>query len=727
MKLERLHLLDQLATSSERCLGAAFTTFTFESAFFENHVLAAVLRVSADPDEAAAAYHEEALSILQETPVVCFVDGTMRKSGHQLPYDLREIRHRCFHPKVALLLFETYARLSVGSANLTKQGYGRNAETVFVHDLYYSDASHAAVLRDVAGFFDSLDIVASPLEGKQTVAFLSTLRRRIADVPASDDDPEFRFIHTESETPLLEQILGMLPDNAVITRIGVLAPFFERDDATADPADEMASVLMELAKRAKNATLDLGVAWDDAPVAASGEVVAIAENFGSLWAERLEDDDGVESVRYFVPTAITAGSYRYVDDGGESRLSPRAEMDKRIAARTTWHVGRPRIYAPAKLVEVSRQHASDVKLYLHPGIQLHGGARIERPLHAKLLAIAFRSGSKRRTLVVIGSANASRVALLRTAASGGNVEACVAFQLDGEHGLQDLAPEIACCAMNPEWLERTFPEPPPMPTVPRPASAVFSPQPRTLTVTWQDDQPAIGAWTLKYQDAELFSGVGAPSGPTIVTPFVLAATSCEITLVAADGEITFPIVVDDLAALPLEGYQSALDLRDLLALVGRRLSPARHRFIASKHGPAMVDATLTSILGENFSPTDVLRVWWSVAHDLATPGVTVAGFRLRLLGTLSAGAVWRRIYELARDPESGMRPEEAWFYGSELRRALAEVVIPDDADRSAKVLVLDQFVAELATQLVVLQPSSEGRPWIAEIVGFYQPPVRDQV
>ncbi len=168
MKLEQHQVLDRLAEDA-RCLGAAFTTFTFDPAFFEQHVLAAVLRVGADPDEAAAAYHEQALAALQETPVVCFVDGNQRPSGHQLPYDLREIRDRCFHPKVTLLLYEARARLSVGSGNLTRPGLGGNAETFFLRDLDYAAPADAAILREVAGFFRALDQRAST-SGAQTAA-----------------------------------------------------------------------------------------------------------------------------------------------------------------------------------------------------------------------------------------------------------------------------------------------------------------------------------------------------------------------------------------------------------------------------------------------------------------------------------------------------------------------------------------------------------------------------
>ena len=62
-----------------------------------------------------------------------------------------------------------------------------------------------------------------------------------------------------------------------------------------------------------------------------------------------------------------------------------------------------------------------------------------RPLHAKLfLIMAARRGAV-LTYALVGSANASRAALSRTVAEGGNVEAGVVLRLDGEVRLRDLS------------------------------------------------------------------------------------------------------------------------------------------------------------------------------------------------------------------------------------------------------------------------------------------------
>lgn len=715
MKLTTSPALDRLVVDA-RCLGAAFTTFTFDPAFFENHVLAAVLRLSADPDDATAAYHDEALATLQETPIVCFVDAKMRPSGHQLPYDLREIRGRVFHPKVALLLYEGCARLSVASGNLTEAGYGRNAETFFVHDLQYDEPEHAAVLRQVLEFFRRLDELATP-KGTQTALVLDALARRIEGTPAPESEP-FAFVHTEAPTGMLERVLALLPDKATITRVGVLAPFFERDDVSDDPGADLASVLLTLATRAgKDAVFDLGVSWEDAAIArTAAEPRAIRDGLETLWASRTKRDDE-ERIEYFVPTAETASNYRVIDAEGRSRLVPRSEFDEGVASGTAWQVGRPRVFAPRSLVAAAREAIREVRVWLYPTPQLVASRPIERPLHAKLLNIVFKTGSKVRTLVLVGSANASRMALLRTPSEGGNVEACVAFIVDGEETLRDLAPKLVHCAAQVEWAERTITEPPPLPSIPLVDAATYDPRTETLTVTWLQGERPVSEWTLVYQDTVLANGTGFPAAATRVAPFRLSASSCEVIVRAHDGERSFPILVDDLAALPLGTSAAKLGLRDLLALVGRRISVERHQTIQARHGNAMVDATLTSLLGEGFSPTDVFRAWWTVASDLAAEGLSVAGFRLRLLGTIGAAAIWSRLREHAGTPE--LRGEEAWFYGVELRRALRAVVPAPGPDQAAKQTVLDRYLETLSGELQKLEPR-KSRGWVDDIVKFYE-------
>ncbi len=154
-----------------RCLGAAFTTYTFDPRFFEDTVLATVLELRADPQEDLARFLEEARAGVIQTPVVVLADGSVRGPGRRIPYDLLEIDRRVFHPKVSLLLFEHVARLSVGSGNLTESGYGGNSEVFLIRDLAYEDAADRQILAAVTRFFAESAALARS-RGTQVSEFL---------------------------------------------------------------------------------------------------------------------------------------------------------------------------------------------------------------------------------------------------------------------------------------------------------------------------------------------------------------------------------------------------------------------------------------------------------------------------------------------------------------------------------------------------------------------------
>ena len=71
MKLEERRLIDQALVAEEPCLGAVFCSYTFDPAYFEEHVLRSLLRLRGDPDEDAARYHDEARAALRRREHVC--------------------------------------------------------------------------------------------------------------------------------------------------------------------------------------------------------------------------------------------------------------------------------------------------------------------------------------------------------------------------------------------------------------------------------------------------------------------------------------------------------------------------------------------------------------------------------------------------------------------------------------------------------------------------------
>src|SRR5208283_4132766 len=70
---------------------------------------------------------------------------------------------------------------------------------------------------------------------------------------------------------LLDQLNHAIHESAKITRVGVLAPFFEQDDLDAGDADGgLDSVLAEILalRPSPDAAFDVGVPWDNESVAA---------------------------------------------------------------------------------------------------------------------------------------------------------------------------------------------------------------------------------------------------------------------------------------------------------------------------------------------------------------------------------------------------------------------------------------------------------------------------
>lgn len=722
MKLQERKILDDFLAADEPCLGAVFCTYTFDPAYFEDHVLRTLLRLQGDPEEDAARYHEEARAALRDTPVACVVDASVRRPGKRLPYDQLLVRERTFHPKLILVLYEQDARLVIGSGNLTQPGLTQNTELFFSRRLRYDASSDAALLRQTDEFLGQvMGLVASP--GSLLAQVRETLTRRLGHgaAPATNSGTDARLVST-FRTALLAQLDSALPGDAQLLRIGVLAPFFEKDDEAAG-SDEagLGSVLRSLAglRKGRDVVMDVGLPWEDAPLAPGPKEVRLADNLGVLWASRdqLEDGDAVQHKIFYVRLdSIGPRTISYRDHHGEGRRVARDVVDEAIKERSFWPIQRPQVFAPRRILErIGTEHT--LNLWLHPAATLSPQGRpCRRPLHAKLFLITYKTRRGTRTLVLLGSPNASRAALAHPVEDGGNVEVGVLSVLDGAVSLQDVLPSLTLVdAAQVDFLERQFP-------VAQPdlsawiTDAVHDAAARTLEVQWAAQGPApLGSWTLRYNERELVHGEGPPLTPTLLTDFELSRATAELILIAGDGEWTVPIRVMDLAALPINTMLAALDLRELLALLGRRVGVERITTLRAARGADGVNAVLEAIFGEGFGPTDVFKAWWGIAGELAAP-LTVSGFRHRLVGPTGVETVWTRLREEAGGRVSS---DEVWVYGCELLRTLCSVSLLPGADTAFKQALLDEVCAGLRIQLANMRPAADGHPWIDAVTRFY--------
>lgn len=723
MRIEPRRLVDQVLALDQPCLGAVFCTYTFDPIYFEEQVLRALLRLACDPDEDAARFHEEARATLRETPVACFIDGRVRQAGRRLPYDLHLIRERTFHPKLILVLYDAEARLAVGSGNVTRSGFEGNAELFFHRALHYDDPVDAELLRAVDGFLKACAALATG-GGTQLELVREALRARIASTqpPDASTARDVAFVHT-FEAAGLRWLADAVPSDATIQRIGVLSPYFERDDLdAADERDGLASVLADLVALRPGArpVLDLGVPWEDAPLAPAATGIAPPLEAGpGLWAWRTRKEEGdevIERIDYYVLERITAKRVEVRDAGGRAQRLDRETVEAAIADRRMWPVPTPTVHAPANILHRLRSE-HPVELWLHPTATLAPSGRpTRRPLHAKLFLITAARRGVVLTYALVGSANASRAALSRTVEEGGNVEAGVVLRLDGEVRLRDLLPTLVAGDMNGVQFEERAAPPAEVDLSAWIDEVVHHAGAHTLTVAWSSTGPApLRSWRLEYLDHELAQGDGPAAGPTVVAGFELSPASAEIALVAGGQRWMVPIRVADLELLPVGPGMAGLDLRALLALLGRRVGGERLSTLMIQRGPAGVATALDAVFGEGFGPTDVFKAWWGMREDLEVAS-TLAAFRFRLHGVIGVKEAWR---QLSAVPVDQLAPEEVWIYGCELVRELDRVELGGGPDRAARATMLAEVVDAIRRDLQRLEPAGDDLAWLDSVRRFY--------
>jgi hypothetical protein len=719
MKLGSERVLERLV-ADESCHGAVFVSYSFDPAFFEEQVLHGLLRLSSDPVEAAPRFLDEARASLQKTPIVCIVDAGQRQPGRRLPYDLIEVDRAIFHPKLTLLLYATHARLLIGSGNLTRAGHGGQTELFFRRDLPYDVPEAVGLLRMVARFLDRA-AASARCRGTQIDHVRDELARRTRKVdPVIPSDIAFL---SSFESPILPSFLALVPDDWKIRRVSLLAPFHERDDAQSGERNQLTSVLVTLTERAvKQPEIELGVAWEDAPLSgAAAPPSSLEEHLGGLWARVLEEKTGDRAIDYFVLESLTEKQASVRDRRGMARRWSRADLVAELENGRLFPVGRPIVHGPVQATRWLHEQGADIALELHPAQRYENRRPSRRPLHAKLYLVEASQRQKTRTWVLMGSANASRAALLRSAGDegdGGNVEAMVAFVLDGSHRLADFAPELVRVPIELVHLEgRDFPAAPPNLGA-WIEEAVFRARERVLEVRWASQGPAsLGAWALCYREQAVARGEGPPDDQTRITDFVLASDAGELVLEAGGSTYSIPILVDDLTALPVSPALADLSLRELLALLGRRVGVERLETLRRPGSKVQVEAVLESIFGEGFGTVDVFKAWWGLAAELARPEQSFSAFRLVIDGPMGARAVWDKLRHTA--DQGQLARDEAWFYGAELRRTLATAELPEIIDRLDRVALVHAFLADLARDLEALQPEASGRAWMEPILSFY--------
>lgn len=145
----RMLSLWEMPASAGEPIGVLATTFTLDTALFEEECLARFAGVQSDPARDGALYRierEEKLANLLCAAVVADIHHCAGRRS--LRWDLLAARPKSgvMHAKISLLVWHDHVRVIIGSANLTDTGYRRNQECFAVLD--FEDGSADGDLLD---------------------------------------------------------------------------------------------------------------------------------------------------------------------------------------------------------------------------------------------------------------------------------------------------------------------------------------------------------------------------------------------------------------------------------------------------------------------------------------------------------------------------------------------------------------------------------------------------
>ena len=224
-KLEPLDLLKELSAAKARL--AFFTTFTLDLAFFEAEVFE-VLQ-AADKDVQAIVLADR-MSYLETALAGRFV----RKAESEYRLFPFTPTGPTFHPKVIFLAGNDWARLYVGSGNVTRPGFARNLEIFDRIETSTAAPAHAACFKSFAEFMKQLAKPSgAPANASKSLSAVIEAAERFSNGP---DDGEIVFGSTFQRS-LLEDLKRHPISNC--RDILVASPFHDPDNSALTELGEL--------------------------------------------------------------------------------------------------------------------------------------------------------------------------------------------------------------------------------------------------------------------------------------------------------------------------------------------------------------------------------------------------------------------------------------------------------------------------------------------------------
>lgn len=245
-------------------VGVLATTFTLDTALFEEECLARFAGVQSDPARDGALYRIEREEKLAGLLCAAVVADIHHCSGRRsLRWDLLAARPTTgvMHAKISLMAWSNHVRVIVGSANLSNEGYRRNQECVA--PLEFGDAfSDRGLLDPLLAFLrELLSLTTGPARQRAEQLLQWVDQRLPRHAPPGKGLQRHVLLVGPGRPNLFDQLRQILPAGAPPGEAHVVSPFFDPKLREAGPE----RTLWGMMKQRGSAQLHLHVAGEEAP------------------------------------------------------------------------------------------------------------------------------------------------------------------------------------------------------------------------------------------------------------------------------------------------------------------------------------------------------------------------------------------------------------------------------------------------------------------------------
>lgn len=238
-------------------VGCLATTFTFDSAFFEEECLGRFLDMNFSPEEA----NESRLYIIEReeklgqlTCAAVLADQKYCRGLRSLGWDLLMARlpnQKKLHAKLSILRWSRLIRIIVGSANLTPEGYRKNLEIFSTLDYTQDNTLNLECLIQGLGFMDEA-ITYAQLPGSTEQPDIARWKRFVLETrkqakiwgakTKADDSKHSKVFPIFTGTgrgSVIKQMIDLWPESNPPEKAWVMSPFFDPPAVTNKPTQEV--------------------------------------------------------------------------------------------------------------------------------------------------------------------------------------------------------------------------------------------------------------------------------------------------------------------------------------------------------------------------------------------------------------------------------------------------------------------------------------------------------